>query len=148
MVRRHELTDAQWTKLVPLLPPERPATGRPNTDHRTVVNGILHHLKTGMPWRDLPERYGPWQTVYSRFRRWHLAGVWDRVLTALQAEADAAGDLDWSLHFVDGTVVRAHPHAAGAKKGAATRPSAAARAGSRPRSTSGRTEPGSRSPGS
>ena len=58
MVRRHELTDAHWTKLAPLLPPERPATGRPNTDHRTVLNGILHHLQTGMPWRDLPERYG------------------------------------------------------------------------------------------
>jgi transposase len=64
MVRRHELTDAQWTKQAPL----RPATGRPNTDHRTVVNGILHHLKTNMPWRDLPERYGPWQTVYSRIQ--------------------------------------------------------------------------------
>ena len=143
MVRRHELTDEQFAKLAPLLPPERPTTGRPNKDHRTVVNGILWRLRTGAPWRDLPERYGPWQTVYSRFRRWQRAGVWARVLAALQAAGDAAGELDWSLHFVDGTTVRAHPHAAGApKKGAVranprTRPSAARAAGSPPSSTSG-----------
>ncbi len=135
MGRRHELTDDRWARLEPLLPPARPATGRPNKDHRTVVNGILWRLKTGAPWRDLPERYGPWQTVYSRFRRWQRAGVWARVLAALQAEADAEGKLDWSLHFVDGTTVRAHPHAAGAKKGAAIRRSAAPAAASAPSST-------------
>ena len=149
MVRRHELTDDQFAKLVPLLPPERPATGRPNRDHRTVVNAILWRLRTGTPWRDLPERYGPWQTAYSRFRRWRLAGVWDRILAALQAGADALGDLDWSLHFVDGTVVRAHPHAAGAKKGGPRanpriKRSAGARAGSRPSSTCAPTEVGGR----
>ena len=150
MVRRHELTDAQFAKLAPLLPPERPATGRPNKDHRTVLNGILWRLKTGVPWRDLPERYGPWRTVYSRFRRWQRAGIWDRVLAALQAAGDARGDLDWSLHFVDGTVVRAHPQAAGApKKGAPTanprtKRSAAARAGSPRRSTCGRSAAASR----
>jgi transposase len=137
MARRHELTDDQWTRLGPLLPPERPATGRPNRDHRTILNGILWHLRTGAPWRDLPERYGPWPTVYSRFRRWQLAGVWDRILTRLLADRDAAGDLDWSLHFLDATIVRAHPHAAGAKKGAVSKLSAAARAASRRRSTSG-----------
>jgi len=144
MIRRHELTDAQWERLQPLLPPQRPATGRPANDHRTVVNGILWRLKTGAPWRDLPERYGPWQTVYSRFRRWQHAGVWDRVLAALQAEADAAGALDWSLHFVDGSTVRAHSHAAGAKKGAATKPSAAPAAASPPRSTCARSAGASR----
>jgi transposase len=143
MVRRHELTDEQFAKLAPLLPPERPATGRPNKDHRTVLNAILWRLKTGSPWRDLPERYGPWETVYSRFRRWQRSGVWARILAALQADADAGGGLDWALHFVDGTVVRAHQHAAGARtKGAPTanprtRPSAAARAASRPSSTCG-----------
>lgn len=147
MARRHELTDEPWDRLAALLPPERPATGRPNRDHRTVLNGILWHLRTGAPWRDLPEWYGPWQTAYSRFRRWQLAGVWARILTAVLADADAAGDLDWSLHFLDATIVRAHPHAAGAKKGAATKPSAAAKAGSRPRSTSGPTVKGSRLPG-
>ena len=145
MNRRHELTDAQWERLQPLLPPQRPATGRPAKDHRTVVTGILWRLKTGAPWRDLPERFGPWQTVYSRFRRWQAAGVWDRVLAALQAAGDAQGDLDWSLNFVDGTTVRAHQHAAGAKKGAASRPSAAPVAASRRRSTCGPNAAASRS---
>src|SRR5918995_1619068 len=140
--RRHELTDEQFAKLAPLLPPERPSTGRPNHDHRAVLNGILWRLKTGAPWRDVPARYGKWDTVYSRFRRWQRAGVWARILAALQADADARGDLDWALHFVDGTVVRAHQHAAGAKKGAPTanprtKPSAAARAASPPSSTCG-----------
>lgn len=116
-MRRHELTDEQWRRLAPLLPPEQPARGRPNHDHRRLLNGILWRLRSGALWRDLPERYGPWETVYSRFRRWQMAGVWDRILTVLQAEGDAAGALDWSLHFVDGSVVRAHQHAAGQKRG-------------------------------
>lgn len=152
MAERHALTDAQWTKLAPLLPPERPATGRPNRPHRLVLDAILWRLATGASWRDLPERFGSWQTAYSRFRRWQAAGIWDRVLATLHADADARGELDWSLHFVDGTIVRAHPDAAGAKKGGPTppptRPSAALKAGSPPRSTSGPTARGSRSPGS
>jgi len=146
MVRRHELSDAQWERLAPLLPPQRPATGRPAKDHRTVVNAILWRLRTGAPWRDLPERYGPWQTVYSRFRRWQQAGVWERTLAALQQDGDARDALDWTLHFVDGSTVRAHQHAAGAKKGAGIRRSAAPVAGSRRKSTSGRSGAASRSP--
>ena len=150
MARRHELTDDEWARLEPLLPPQKPATGKPNRDHRTVLNAILWRLRTGAPWRDLPERYGPWQTAYSRFRRWRLAGVWDRVLAALQADGDERGALDWSLHFLDGTTVRAHPHAAGAaKKGGPvrrpTRRSAAARAASRRSSTSAPSGAASRS---
>lgn len=136
MRRRHELTDAQWERLASRLPPQRPATGRPAHDHRLIVNAILWRLATGVPWRDLPERYGPWQTVYSRFRRWQRAGVWDRLLAAVQAEGDAVGALDWSVHFPDGTTVRAHQHAAGAKKGAAIRRSAVPAAASRRKSTS------------
>jgi transposase len=71
-------------------------------------------LRTGAPWRDLPERFGPWATAWSRFRRWTAAGVWARVLEVLQRDADVAGQLDWDTHYVDGTVVRAHQHAAGA----------------------------------
>jgi transposase len=100
-----------------------------------VVEGIVWRLATGAPWRDLPERFGPWKTVYARFRRWQRAGVWERVLAAAQTEADAAGELDWAVHFLDSTTVRAHQHAAGAKKGAAITPSAAPAAGSRPKST-------------
>jgi transposase len=135
MDERRELTDEQWGRLHPHLPPQKPPFGKPNRDHRVVVEGMLWRLRTGAPWRDLPERYGPWQTVYSRFRRWQAAGVWERALAALHAEGDAAGDLDWTLHFLDGTTVRAHQHAAGAKKGAAIRPSAAPGAAFRPRFT-------------
>jgi transposase len=85
-----------------------------------MINGIRWILRTGAPWRDLPERYGPWQTVASRFYRWRQAGIWERLLAAVQQQGEATGELDWDLHFVDGTVVRAHQHAAGAKKGAPT----------------------------
>ena len=141
---RFDLTDRQWRRLEPLLPPQRPRTGRPNDDHRRIVNGILWVLRTGAPWRDLPERYGPVGTVSSRFYRWQEAGLWDRVLAALQAEADAKGGVDWDLHFVDATIVRAHQHAAGARRG--VRPWAARRAGSRPRSICALKAAASRSP--
>jgi transposase len=116
-MNRFELTDEQWERLRPLLPPQKPRTGRPARDHRQIVNGILWIIRTGAPWRDLPERYGSWRTVASRFYRWRKAGVWERLFAAVQQQADAAGRLDWQLHYVDGTVVRAHQHAAGAKRG-------------------------------
>ena len=100
-----------------MLPSQKLRIGRPANDHRTVLNGIFWLLRTGSPWRSLPQRYGSWKTVASRFYRWQRAGIWDRVLTELQRQADAEGRLDWSLHFVDSTVVRAHQHAAGAKGG-------------------------------
>ena len=100
------------------------------------MEAILWRLRTGAPWRDLPERCGPWQAAYARFRRWQRAGVWDQALAAVQAEADAQGNLDWARHFLDSTTVRAHQHAAGATKGAATKPSVAPEAASPRRSTS------------
>ena len=137
MRRRHEVTDAEWARLQPLLPASTP--GRPRKDDRLVVNGILWQLATGAPWRDLPERYGPWPSVDTRFRRWTMAGVWDQIVAAVQRQADAAGQVDWEVHFVDGTVIRAHQHAAGAKGGTRRRRRwAAARAASRRRSISGR----------
>ena len=128
--RRHELSDEEWAALEPLLPPQRPTTRRPAKDHRTVLNGILWVLRTGAPWRDLPERYGPWQTVYSRFRRWREAGIWEHILTTLQTDAAHDDDTDGSLAMIDGSSIRAHQQAAGApKKGALpTRRSAAAAA--------------------
>ncbi len=112
---RGDLSDEQWERIQPLLPPQKPKTGRPAHDHRRILNGILWVLRTGAPWRDLPKRYGPWQTVSSRFYRWRKARVWDRVLAELQRQGDAVGDLDWDIHYVDGTTVRAHQHAAGAR---------------------------------
>ena len=93
----------------------------PGKDHRTVINGILWVLRTGAPWRDLPERYGPWRTAATRFYRWRQLGLWDRLLAEVQQQADAGGQIDWEVHYVDGTVVRAHQHAAGAKRGEETR---------------------------
>ena len=112
-VRRHELSDEEWALLAPLLPARRTA-GRTFRDHRTVLNGMLWILHTGAPWRDLPERYGPWKTVYDRFRRWAQDGTFDRLLAQLQARLAAADRLDWELWCIDGTSVRAHKAAAGA----------------------------------
>ena len=145
MRRRHELSDEEWARLEPLLPPRKPRTGATNKDHRPVVNAILWRLGTGAPWRDLPERYGPWQSVSTRFRRWRIAGVWDRAFTALQREEDAAGRVDWSVQYVDGSVIRAHQHAAGAKGGTRNpRRSGAAGAASPRRCTSRRRAAASR----
>ena len=127
---RHELTDAAWGRLAPLLPPQRPRTGRPARDHRIMVNAMLYLSKTGVPWRDLPERYGPWQTVATRFYRWTRSGLWQRILAELQRAANAEGRLDWSVHMIDATSIRAHRHAAGAKGGRKARRSAARGAGS------------------
>jgi transposase len=133
--KRHELADVEWARLQPLLPPRK--AGKRRRDDRQIIDGILWKLATGAPWRDLPERYGPWPTVYTRFRRWTLSGVWDRIFAAVQRQADAAGQVDWTVHFVDGTVIRAHQHAAGAKGGTRwPKRSARARAASRRRSTS------------
>lgn len=115
-MNRYDLTDEQWQHLQPTLPPHK-KEGRPRSEDRRILNGIRWILRTGAPWRDLPERYGSWSTVYSRFYRWQKAGHWDRLWAALQQQADAHGQLHWEIHFVDGTIVRAHQHAAGAKKG-------------------------------
>jgi transposase len=135
-MNRGDLTNSQWERLQPLLPPQKPKTGRPAHDHRTILNGILWILHTGAPWRDLPERYGPWRTVASRFYRWQRAGIWNQLLAAVQAQADARGQLRWDVHFIDGTMIRAHQHAAGAKKGTQRpKPLDVAEAGLVPKST-------------
>ncbi|MEU2049004.1 IS5 family transposase [Streptomyces diastaticus] len=113
-MRRHELSDAEWDFVRPLLPES--LRGRKRLDDRRVLNGIVWKFRTGTAWRDVPERYGPWATLHTRFRRWAADGTFDRMLRAAQAKADAAGDIDW-LVSVDSTVVRAHQHAAGARKG-------------------------------
>lgn len=119
MVHRGDLTNEQWERLQPLLPKTTPGSkgGRLANDHRTVVNGMLWILRRGAPWRDLPERYGAWETVSGRFYYWRKTGLWQRILEALQQLADAQGNLNWEIHHVDGSVIRAHQHAAGAKRG-------------------------------
>jgi transposase len=100
--------------MVPLLP-ENGRRGQQWKDHRKVINGILWKLRTGAPWRDLPPRYGPWQTCYDRFARWRRDGTWDRLLAHAQTGSDAVGEVEWEVS-VDSTVSRAHQHAAGARR--------------------------------
>ncbi|MFI9756308.1 IS5 family transposase [Streptomyces collinus] len=114
---RGDLTDAEWERLRPFLPVSNRRCGRWR-DHRQVIDGILHRVRTGVQWRDLPERFGPWKTVYERHRLWSADGTWERLLQQVQAEADAAGEIDWDIS-VDSTIVRAHQHAAGAHRSAA-----------------------------
>ncbi|WP_373873297.1 IS5 family transposase [Actinoplanes derwentensis] len=112
MSARFELTDAEWVLLQPLLP-QNPPRGHRWNDHRTVISGILFRERTGVPWRDLPPRFGNWQTIYQRKRRWALDGTWQRIAERLRLDADI-DDPEWTLG-IDSTVVRAHQHAAGAR---------------------------------
>src|SRR5256885_12059672 len=120
-MHRYELTDAQWECIAPFFPDRYPGDrpGHPWYCHRRLVNGILWHLHTGAPWRDLPERYGPWQTVYDRFNRWRQDGTWAHILDALLLRLDKRGLIDRDLWLVDASVIRASRAAAGAKKKAA-----------------------------
>jgi transposase len=118
--RRYEITDEEWERLAPLLPATTPQRGGRWRDHRQVLNGILFRTRAGIPWRDLPERYGPWETAYKRFARWERDGTWARIGAHLRVEADGAGELDWDAQ-IDSTVIRAHQHAAGARKGGSRR---------------------------
>ncbi|MFI9255554.1 transposase [Streptomyces sp. NPDC053069] len=102
-MHRHELTDQEWELLTPLIP--RAGTGRPRVDDRQILNGMVFKIRTGITWRDLPERFGPWKTVYTRFWRYALRGVFARVLQQLQARADKAGNIDWLVQ-IDSTIER------------------------------------------
>lgn len=113
MVGGGELTDAAWERIAPLLPEYGKPGGRWR-DHRTILDGILWRLRTGAPWRNVPSRYGPWQTCYDRFVRWRRDGTWERLLSHVQTKSDAVGEVEW-LVSVDSTVLRAHQHASGAR---------------------------------
>jgi transposase len=118
-VRRHELSDEQWQVIEPLLPPSG-AKGRPRVDDRRVLNGMLFKAKTGVAWRDLPERYGPWKTVYNRFWRWSRNGTLTMLVSQVQVLAEAIDELDREV-AVDSSIVRVHQHAAGARRRVAAR---------------------------
>ena len=116
---RCELTDEEFALLQALLPPERSGKrGCPYKPHRRVLNGIVWVLRTGAPWRDVPECYGRWSTLYDRFRRWCKDGTWQGIADALKADARKMGRIDFEFAAMDGSVVRAHRSASGAKKGA------------------------------
>lgn len=112
MLSRGDLTDGEWAVLEPLLPVSNNRCGRWR-DHRQVINGIIHRLGTGVQWRELPERFGPWKTVHKRHLLWSADGTWERLLRHIQSAADTEGAIDWNIN-VGSTVTRAHQHAAGA----------------------------------
>lgn len=120
-MNRHGLTEDQWAAIEPLVPkPSR--TGRPPRDAREMMDAPMWLLRTGAPWRDLPDWFGPWQTAYTRFCHWRDQGVLDRIVEKLQVLLADAGKIDWELWCVDGTSVRAARCAAGAKGGARKSP--------------------------
>ncbi|MFF0699965.1 IS5 family transposase [Streptomyces tendae] len=109
------LTDAQWARIEPLLPDRTPKRGGRWRDHREVIDAIAFKFQSGTQWVHLPETYGNWRGVYNRLRMWSVDGTWERVFTALMAQADENENLNWAVS-VDSTIVRAHQHAAGARK--------------------------------
>ena len=98
------LSDEMWAQIEPVLPPVKGAMGRPMRDHRLLVEGAIYRYRTGVAWRDLPAEFGPWQTVWKRHHRFSTDGTWDKVLSALQVQADARGEIDWRVS-VDSTIV-------------------------------------------
>lgn len=117
-MRRHELSEEQWDKIKGLLPPEqKPQGGRPAKDNRLMLNGIIYWLNTGIPWRDLPERFGAWSSVYSRFRRWTQQGIWEKLFISL-IEQDI---VDETALMLDSTTIKVHQHGSGLKKGSTKR---------------------------
>lgn len=116
------MSEAQWRLVEGVLPAngKRGGQWRP---HRELLNAMFWKLNTGAGWRDLPERYGPWQSVYDRFRRWERDGTFARILDALHLRLDELGRIDWETWCVDGSNIRAGRAAAGAKKGARNKPS-------------------------
>jgi transposase len=113
-VARYELSDGKWNLIKGLFPKQ--GRGGKWNDHRSTLNGMLWILRSGAPWRDLPERYGKWKSVYHRFNRWRGDGTFDRILKALRIRLGKQGKIDWDLWLVDGSNVRASRVAAGARK--------------------------------
>ena len=120
--RRYGLRDDQWERIKDFLPGRIGSEGRPARDNRLFLDAVFYRYRTGIPWRDLPERFGDFRVVHTRFSRWARAGIWKRVFERLAEEADN------EYAMIDSTIVRAHQHSAGAPKKGATRPSDAARA--------------------
>ena len=113
-LNRHDLSDSEWALLGPLLP-AHPRQGHRWNDRRLVIDGVFFRTRAGCPWRDLPERSGNWKSVCNRHRRWSGDGTWEKILDALRAGCDQAEGTAWTV-AADATVVRAHQHAAGARR--------------------------------
>ena len=132
---RNLMSDDEWVFFEAFITAIRGRGGRPPEDHRLVLDGVFWITRTGAPWRDLPEEFGKWFSVYRQFRRWTLAGLWELILSALN-ESEAVPD---TVQMIDSTIIRAHHCAAGAKGGLKKRVLAVQKVASRPKSTSSRT---------
>jgi transposase len=139
MALRLQLDGRKWHKVKAFLASER-GVGRPARDDRKFIEAVLWFRRTGVPWRDLPEVFGPWKTVFNRFDRWAKKGKWDRLWQAMQTDVDD----EW--HSIDSTINRAHQHAAGGKGGLRSRPSVGRAEDCRPKFTSSLMRSGFRSP--
>jgi len=125
---RYDLTDFEWRVIEPLMPMDR--RGPKPQNNRQIINGMFYILRTGSPWRDLPERYGPYTTVYNRFNRWSRQGIWHAMFEALTGHSGLYGSV-----AIDATHIKAHRSAAGGKGGPSAKPSAARAAARLPSST-------------
>ena len=134
-VARDLMSDEEWAFFKRFILTVRGRNGRKPTNHRLVLDGVFWIARTGAPWRDLPEEFGKWSSVYRQFRRWTLAGLWEQIMDAL----NGSGPVPDALQMVDSTVIRAHHHAAGAKGGLRDKVSAVRAVALRPRSTSAST---------
>lgn len=123
MLKRYELTDQEWEQIAPLIPSNKGKRGRPPKDDRLMLNAMVWLARSGAPWRDLPERYGPYSSVYSRFRKWIDDGILDNIFRVLSLESEL-----YELS-IDASIVQAHQHSAGAKRGASERNRAQPRRG-------------------
>jgi len=130
-VVRGLMSNKEWAFFKPFVTVRGPKRGRPASNHRLVLDGVFWIARTGAPWRDLPDHFGNWNSVYQQFRRWSVSGLWDTMLEAL----NATGAAQSSVQMIDSTIVRAHQHAAGAKGGLRLKISGAREVASRPRST-------------
>jgi transposase len=121
-MRRYALRDDQWERIKDLLPGREGHVGVTAKDNRLFVEAVIYRYRAGIPWRDLPERFGPWKAVHTRFSRWAKSGVWEKIFKHL------ASDADNEYAIIDSTIVRTHQHSAGALKKTARKRSGAAKA--------------------
>lgn len=115
-MHRHDLSDEEWGKIQRYLPSDEHHEGHPWGDHRQFLNGMIWHLATGAAWRDLPERYGKWNSIFRRFNRWSKQGLMQKIATSLQKELESRGRIEWDLWCIDSTIIQAGKPAAGALK--------------------------------
>jgi transposase len=138
-MRRYELTDEQYALLAPLFAAHG-KLGRPQVDHRQILNGLFWKLSSGVAWRDVPQRYGAWQTIYSRYTQWRRDGTWEQIVRLLQVQVDAHGKINWNEWYGQGAASRSYPIGSlGGHESVVARPTPQVAGAERPRTHEGAT---------